>query len=147
VGSTEQDALECAKQASLVGEFYVFDLDAEAGGDAGNNNAIVDELLDMVPCRLGGGFTSNDRVYDWLDKGATQVTVNYAESNMGFLDGVPRDRITIAVKLDGAGGSDPTLVGGKKISEAMEEISYYARRILVEFQGSPKTLDRCFEDQ
>jgi hypothetical protein len=30
------------------------------------------------------------KVYDWLDKGAAKVVVDYAESNMGFLDGVPK---------------------------------------------------------
>ena len=50
----------------------------------------MDLLLDKLPCRLAGGFTTNARVYDWLDKGASQVVVEYAASNLGFLDGVPK---------------------------------------------------------
>eukprot|EP00960_Hanusia_phi_P041104 754827-Hanusia_phi.AAC.11 len=50
-------------------------------------------------CRLRGGFVTNEKVYDWLDKGATQVIVEYRDSNMGFLDGVPKERITLAVKV------------------------------------------------
>ena len=53
---------------------------------------MLDLLLDALPCRLAGGFMTNERVYDWLDKGASQVIVEYAASNLGFLDGVPKVR-------------------------------------------------------
>jgi phosphoribosylformimino-5-aminoimidazole carboxamide ribonucleotide (ProFAR) isomerase len=68
----------------------VCDEDAAAGSDSNENERIMDLLLDKLPCRLAGGFTTNARVYDWLDKGASQVVVEYAASNLGFLDGVPK---------------------------------------------------------
>lgn len=64
--------------------------DAAAGVDSKENDKMMDLLLDTLPCRLAGGFTTNERVYDWLDKGASQVIVEYAASNLGFLDGVPK---------------------------------------------------------
>jgi hypothetical protein len=68
----------------------VHDEDAASGADGKENAKIMDLLLDLLPCRLSGGFTTNDRVYDWLDKGASQVVVEYNASNLGFLDGVPK---------------------------------------------------------
>lgn len=129
------DVMELAQQLSFVGELYVFDADAEAG-DLDMNKGVLDSLLDKMPVRIGGGFSTNDRVYDWLDKGATQVEVAYRESNLGFLDGVPRERITISVRMEGiSAGEDPTLEGGKKLAEAMEEISYYGKHLLVRYEG------------
>jgi phosphoribosylformimino-5-aminoimidazole carboxamide ribonucleotide (ProFAR) isomerase len=71
-------------------QVVVCDDDAASGADSKENSKIMDALLDVLPCRLAGGFTTNDRVYDWLDKGASQVIVEYAASNLGFLDGVPK---------------------------------------------------------
>lgn len=68
----------------------MYDDDAAAGVDSKENAKMMDMLLDILPCRLAGGFTTNERVYDWLDKGASQVVVEYAASNLGFLDGVPK---------------------------------------------------------
>jgi len=68
----------------------VYDDDAASGADSKDNAKMMDMLLDILPCRLAGGFTTNERVYDWLDKGASQVVVEYAAANLGFLDGVPK---------------------------------------------------------
>jgi phosphoribosyl-ATP pyrophosphohydrolase/phosphoribosyl-AMP cyclohydrolase len=133
------DVMELAQQLSFVGELYVFDADAEAG-DLDMNKGVLDSLLDKMPVRIGGGFSTNDRVYDWLDKGATQVEVAYRESNLGFLDGVPRERITISVRMEGiSAGDDLTVEGGKKLSEAMEEISYYGKHLLVRYEGASES--------
>lgn len=64
--------------------------DAATGVDSTESDKVMDMLLDILPCRLAGGFTTNERVYDWLDKGASQVVVDFAASNLGFLDGVPK---------------------------------------------------------
>lgn len=136
-----EDAVEVATRLSLVGEIVVVDVDASLG-DPTANASVLNALLDLVPCRLSGGFTTNERVYDWLDKGATQVVVDYNEGNMGFLDGVPKDRITVSVTLHVSEGQEPTLEGGKRLAEAMEEISYYAKRLTLCFKASTPSLHR-----
>jgi hypothetical protein len=71
-------------------QVFVHDADAASGADGKENAKVMDLLLDLLPCRFSGGFTTNDRVYDWLDKGASVVVVEYSASNLGFLDGVPK---------------------------------------------------------
>jgi len=132
-GSFPEDPFEAVKTLGLVGEVMVFDQDAEEGKDNSTNAAVLDALLDLLPCRLRGGFVTNEKVYDWLDKGATQVIVDYKESNMGFLDGVPKERITLAVKLNASGSGEAILSDGKSLKEAMSEISYYANRVVLQF--------------
>lgn len=132
--SISSDAMELAHQLSFVGELFVFDCSAE-GGDAEIHKGLLDSLLDKMPLRIGGGFTTNERVYDWLDKGATQVEVAFRESNLGFLDGVPRERISISVRIEGRAGEDPTVDGGKKLADAMDEISYYGKNLFVRYSG------------
>ena len=75
------------------GQVVVYNDDAASGEDSKENDKLMDKLLDILPCRLAGGFTTNERVYDWLDKGASQIVVDYAASNLGFLDGVPKVRL------------------------------------------------------
>jgi len=92
---------------------------------------MMDRLLDMLPCRVMGGFSSNEKVYDWLDKGASKVVVDYVASNIGFLDGIPKERLCIALPL-------PVPNGGS-VKDALEEIAYYAKSVLLQ----PATIDRA----
>jgi phosphoribosyl-AMP cyclohydrolase len=85
----------------------------------------------MLPCRVMGGFSSNEKVYDWLDKGASKVVVDYVASNIGFLDGIPKERLCIALPL-------PVPNGGS-VKDALEEIAYYAKSVLLQ----PATIDRA----
>jgi len=91
----------------------------------------MDKLLDILPCRVAGGFTTNEKVYDWLDKGAAKVVVDYSESNLGFLDGVPKERVCIALPLP--------VPNGRSIKDALAEIRYYAKSVLLQ----PTTVDRA----
>ena len=75
------DPLELVKSFGIVGEVLVVNDDAAAGVDSAESDKMMDRLLDSLPCRLSGGFTTNARVYDWLDKGASHVVVEYAASN------------------------------------------------------------------
>jgi len=60
---------------------FVHDADAASGVDKKENGKVMDLLLDLLPCRFSGGFTTNDRVYDWIDKGASVVVVEQSVSN------------------------------------------------------------------
>ena len=135
------DPLELVKSFGIVGEVLVVNDDAAAGVDSAESDKMMDRLLDSLPCRLSGGFTTNARVYDWLDKGASHVVVEYAASNLGFLDGVPKERITIAVTVTGSAGEELQIAGGGAgtLQAAMDEIRYYGTRLLVSFDGA---LDR-----
>ena len=84
--------------------------DAAQGADSKASDKVMDLILDILPCRLAGGFTTNERVYDWLDKGASQVVVEYAASNLGFLDGVPKEcfPFPLCVRLSVCTAARPT---------------------------------------
>ena len=86
----------------MVAQVVVVNDDAAEGRDSKESDTMLDLLLDALPCRLAGGFTTNERVYDWLDKGASQVIVEYAASNLGFLDGVPKVRDDAPVSVHDA---------------------------------------------
>ena len=132
------DPLDLVKSFGIVGEVLVVNDDAAAGVDSAESDKMMDRLLDSLPCRLSGGFTTNARVYDWLDKGASHVVVEYAASNLGFLDGVPKERITIAVTVTGSAGEELQIAGGGAgtLQAAMDEIRYYGTRLLVSFDGA-----------
>ena len=49
------------------------------------------------------------------DRGMAQVVIPYVESQMGFLDGVPKSRIALLVTLEGSADADATLAGGRSL--------------------------------
>ncbi|EKX46547.1 hypothetical protein GUITHDRAFT_107751 [Guillardia theta CCMP2712] len=79
------------------------------------------------------GLVGEVMVFDQDAEEGKDVIVDYKESNMGFLDGVPKERITLAVKLNASGSGEAILSDGKSLKEAMSEISYYANRVVLQF--------------
>jgi phosphoribosylformimino-5-aminoimidazole carboxamide ribonucleotide (ProFAR) isomerase len=62
------DPRPLAKRFGVVGEIAVVDLDAALG--KGSNAAIVQDLVDLAPCRVGGGIRDVTSAIAWLDRGA-----------------------------------------------------------------------------
>ena len=59
----------------MVAQVVVVNDDAAAGRDSNESDKMLDLLLDALPCRLAGGFMTNERVYDWLDKAPGQIAM------------------------------------------------------------------------
>ena len=70
------DPRPIAERFARTGEVAVVDLDAAIG--SGSNAALVRELVEIAPCRVGGGIRSVDAALDWLDAGATKVVLGTA---------------------------------------------------------------------
>ena len=59
-----------------VGEIAVVDLDAALG--RGSNAAVIEELIALAPCRVGGGVRDVEAAIAWLDRGAVSVVLGTA---------------------------------------------------------------------
>ena len=88
------DPRPLAGRYGLVGEIAVVDLDAALG--KGSNAALIDDLLDLAPCRVGGGIRDVASAISWLDRGALKVVLGTA-ARPDVLQELPRERVIAAL--------------------------------------------------
>ncbi len=96
----EQKALDAgdprpiARQYGRVGEIAVVDLDAALG--RGSNAAVIEQLIALAPCRVGGGIRTVEAATLWLDRGALSVVLGTA-ARPEILQALPRERVIAAL--------------------------------------------------
>jgi phosphoribosyl-ATP pyrophosphohydrolase/phosphoribosyl-AMP cyclohydrolase len=96
----EQKALDAgdpcpiARQYGRVGEIAVVDLDAALG--RGSNAAVIEQLIALAPCRVGGGIRTVESATLWLDRGAVSVVLGTA-ARPEILQALPRERVIAAL--------------------------------------------------
>lgn len=88
------DPRPLATRFGRVGEIAVIDLDAAKG--EGDNRALVEELLPLARCRVGGGIRDVETARRWLDAGAERIIVGTAASPQ-LLRELPADRVIVAL--------------------------------------------------
>ena len=88
------DPRPLARRFGLVGEIAVVDLDAALG--QGSNAALIEELIDLAPCRVGGGIRDAASATSWLDRGAHRVVLGTA-ARPEVLRALPRERAIAAL--------------------------------------------------
>ena len=88
------DPLEVARRFAPLGEIAVIDLDAALG--TGDNRAVIESLLPVARCRVGGGIRDAETALGWLDSGATRVMIGTA-AEPELLARLPRERVMAAV--------------------------------------------------
>jgi phosphoribosyl-ATP pyrophosphohydrolase len=88
------DPRPLARRYGLVGEIAVVDLDAALG--KGSNAALIEDLLDLAPCRVGGGIRDVASAISWLDRGALKVVLGTA-ARAEVLKKLPRERVVAAL--------------------------------------------------
>ncbi|MCC7388574.1 MAG: phosphoribosyl-ATP diphosphatase [Phycisphaerales bacterium] len=88
------DPRPIAARFGRVGELAVIDLDAAMG--KGSNATVIEELLRLAPCRVGGGIRDVDGAIRWLDLGARKVILGTA-ARPEVLRELPRERVIAAV--------------------------------------------------
>ena len=99
----DRSALETDDVNKWVTEFESFpvvqliDLDAAMG--SGNNNALIQDIVKRLPCRVGGGIRNVARAIEVLSYGATEVIVGSSLFNNEQVD------LTFAQQLSEAIGS------------------------------------------
>lgn len=126
------DPIAIAETFRLAGEIAVVDLDAALG--QGNNDEVIKKLIQIAPCRVGGGIRDVDSAIKWLDAGATSVVLG-TKAVPEVLSKLPRERVIAA--LDAYEG-EVVVEGwrtktGQGITERMKELSPYVSGFLVTF--------------
>ena len=124
------DPRPIARNFGLIGEIAVIDLDAALR--QGSNADTIRDLLEIAPCRVGGGIRDVQTAIDWLDAGARKVILGTA-ATPEVLRELPADR-TIAA-LDARDG-EVVVDGwrertGRQIEDRMAELRPYVGGILV----------------
>jgi phosphoribosyl-ATP pyrophosphohydrolase len=137
VGGREQaldagDPIPIARAFGVAGEIAVVDLDAALG--KGSNEAVIRTLLELAPCRVGGGIRSVEAALDWLDAGATSVVLGTA-ARPEILRELPPERVIVA--LDAVRG-EVVVEGwrtrtGRQVEELIGELKGLAGGFLVTF--------------
>jgi len=88
------DPRPLARRYGLVGEIAVVDLDAALG--KGSNAAVTLDLIDLAPCRVGGGIRDVASAISWLDRGARKIVLGTA-ARPEVLKALPRERVIAAL--------------------------------------------------
>ena len=92
------DPRPLASRFGRVGEVAVVDLDAAIRRD-GSQRELVRELLDLAPCRVGGGIRSYEVARDWLDAGARRIVIGTA-AKPDLLRRLPKERLVAALDVE-----------------------------------------------
>lgn len=126
------DPLVIASIFSVAGEIAIVDLDAALGH--GNNEEVIKRLVQVAPCRVGGGIRDVETAIKWLDAGATQIVLG-TKAVPEILKQLPKERVIAA--LDAYCG-EVVVEGwrtktGQGIKERMNELAPYVGGFLVTF--------------
>lgn len=126
------DPRPLAEKFGRVGEIAVIDLDAAMG--RGSNAELIEELLSLARCRVGGGIRSAEAAHRWLDAGAHRVILGTA-ARPEVLRELPRERVIAA--LDGVGGR-VVVEGwqaetGDLVEDRIEQLRPYVGGFLITF--------------
>jgi len=91
------DPIPLLKKFSLAGEVAVIDLDAALG--RGSNAEIIEKMVRMAPCRVGGGIRDLETARKWLDLGASKIILGtMAEPEL--LKELPKNRVIAALDAE-----------------------------------------------
>lgn len=90
-----EDVLELAKYYSRFGEVAVIDLDS-ALGNGKNNEALIEQICKIAPCRVGGGIRTVEKAKRLISKGAKKIIIGTAASEE-FLSKLPKERVIVAI--------------------------------------------------
>ncbi len=126
------DPVPIAERFRLAGEIAVIDLDAALG--RGNNRELIERVLRVASCRVGGGIRDIETARRWLDAGARRIILGTA-ARPDILRELPRERLIASVD---AKEGDVVVEGwtkktGRPILERIEELRDYVSGFLVTF--------------
>lgn len=129
---TAGDPLEVARTFRIAGELAVIDLDAAKG--AGDNRELIESILEVARCRVGGGIRSVEEARYWLDQGVESVILGTA-AEPDLLEQLPRERVIAALdaregEVVVEGWTTPT---GESIEARMDRLEPYVGGFLVTF--------------
>jgi phosphoribosyl-ATP pyrophosphohydrolase len=129
---------------AVAGEVAIIDLDAALG--RGSNRELIQAMVRLAPCRVGGGIRSAEAARQWLTEGAAKVIIGTAASP-SLLSELPKERVIVAV--DAVAG-EVVVDGwrsatGRGVVESVRQLAPYAGGFLftqVDREGSMEGFDR-----
>jgi phosphoribosyl-ATP pyrophosphohydrolase/phosphoribosyl-AMP cyclohydrolase len=126
------DPRPIAEKFGRVGEIAVIDLDAALS--QGSNREVIEDLLKIAPCRVGGGIRDVETALDWLDKGARKVILGTA-ARPEILKQLPKERVIAALDAvnDEVVVEGWTTKTGQNVTDMMRELRPYVGGFLVTF--------------
>ena len=143
------DPAPIAERFALVGEVAVVDLDAALG--RGSNAAVIEPLLRIAPCRVGGGIRDAQTARSWLDRGAIKVVLGTA-AVPEVLQELPRERTIAAldarhgevvVKGWTEGTGRTVLERIKELRERLANLSWFMRCLVEPIARAANREDIC----
>ena len=126
------DPMPIAKRFGVAGDIAVIDLNAAIGN--GSNAALIEPLLRVASCRVGGGIRDVATAIRWLDAGAAKVILGTAAKEE-ILKELPRERVIAALDAEHGeivikGWREKT---GLKVQDRMKELAPFVGGFLVTF--------------
>lgn len=107
----KQDVFALLEEFSLYGEVAIIDLNAAMG--RGNNQPLIERMLDKTPCRVGGGIRDLETAKAYLAAGATKIILG-TSATADFVKKLPKQSLVFAID---AKGDYLTTHGWKKTQE------------------------------
>lgn len=140
------DPRPIAERFGRVGEVAVIDLDAAMG--TGLNAGVIDDLLSICRCRVGGGIRDEGTARRWLDRGAHKVILGTA-AVPELLSRLPRSRVIAA--LDARDGEIVThgwkTRTGVRVEDRLAELAPLVSGFLVTFVETEGTMSGLAADR
>lgn len=139
-----EDVFELLESFSLYGEVAVIDLNAATG--KGSNRELIEKMLKIRPCRVGGGIRDLDTARAYLKAGASRLILGTA-ARQDWVKKLPREALIFAIDSKGdqlvdQGWQSDT---GERTEDVLQEMGARCSGFLytqVEKEGMMQGLDR-----
>lgn len=86
------------EEFSLYGEVAIIDLNAAMG--TGNNQDLIEKMLQKTPCRVGGGIRDLETAKTYLAAGATKIILG-TSATADFVKKLPKQSLVFAIDAKG----------------------------------------------
>lgn len=93
-----QDVFELLEEFSVYGEVAIIDLDAALG--KGDNKALIKKLLQIHPCRVGGGIRNLETAQEYIKAGASKIIIGTA-CRESWVNKISRQNLIFAIDARG----------------------------------------------
>ncbi len=138
------DVFDLFKEFSVYGEVALIDLDAAL--NQGNNKALIKELLNIRPCRVGGGIRDLETAQEYIKSGASKIIIG-THCRQDWVKQLPKASLIFAIDAKGDNWSTQgwQTTEEEKILDLIPELSTFCSEFLytqVEKEGLLQGLDR-----
>ncbi|TQV73710.1 phosphoribosyl-AMP cyclohydrolase [Aliikangiella marina] len=138
------DVFELLEEFSIYGEVAIIDLDAALGH--GNNKDLIKQLLNVRPCRVGGGIRDLDTAKEYIKAGATKIIIG-TNCRQDWVKNISKESLIFAIDAKGDYWSTQGWKNteGEKVLDLIPELAQNCSEFLytqVEKEGLLQGLDR-----